>query len=57
MLERIEYVVIRIDGDYAYLANINESDMEEKCLARALLPDNISEGSKLAYELFEYTLI
>lgn len=57
MLERIEYVVKRIDGDYAYLANINVPETEEKCVARALLPDTISEGSRLAYELFEYTLI
>ena len=57
MLERIEYVVNRIDGDYAYIGNINVPEAEEKCVARALLPDTISEGSRLAYELFEYTLI
>ena len=57
MLERIEYAVNRIDGDYAYLDNVNEPEAEEKCVARALLPDTISEESRLAYELFEYTLI
>lgn len=57
MFERIEYVVNRIDGDYAYLGNLSEPSAEEKCVARALLPEGISEGSRLAYELFEYSLI
>lgn len=57
MFDRIEYVVNRIDGDYAYLGNLSEPLAEEKCVARALLPEGISEGSRLAYELFEYSLI
>ncbi len=57
MFERIEYTVERIDGDYAYLKNIAEPDEELKCVARALLPEGISEGSKLAYEMFQYSLI
>lgn len=57
MFERIEYTVARIDGDYAYLANNNDSEAEEKCVARALLPDGISEGCKLAYEMLQYSII
>ena len=57
MFERIEYTVECIDGDYAYLKNLAESDEELKCVARALLPEEISEGSKLAYEMFQYSLI
>ena len=57
MFERIEYTVERIDGDYAYLKNQAEPDEELKCVARALLPEEISEGSKLAYEMFQYSLI
>ena len=57
MFERIEYTVERIDGDYAYLKNLEEPDEEMKCVARALLPEEISEGSKLAYEMFQYSLI
>ena len=57
MFERIEYTVERIDGDYAYLKNQEDPDEELKCVARALLPEEISEGSKLAYEMFQYSLI
>ena len=57
MFQRVEYTVARIDGDYAYLRREDEPDLEEKCVARALLPDTIREGSRLAYEMFEYTLI
>lgn len=57
MPERIEYTVNRIDGDYAYLSNINDSSVGDKCVARALLPVAIEEGSRLAYEMLEYTLI
>ena len=49
MFERIDYVVGRIDGDYAYLNQLANSDAEEKCVARALLPDGIDVGTKLAY--------
>lgn len=57
MFERIEYTVERIDGDYAYLKNMAEPDEEPKCVARALLPEEISEGSSLSYEMFQYSLI
>ena len=56
MFERIEYTVERIDGDYAYLKNDAEPDTELKCVARALLPAEINEGSRLRYEMFEYTI-
>lgn len=56
MFERIDYVVARIDGDYAYLRQINDEQAEEKCVAIALLPAGINEGSRLAYEMLEYTL-
>ncbi|MBE5937349.1 MAG: chorismate--pyruvate lyase [Lachnospiraceae bacterium] len=57
MFEKIEYEVIRIDGDYAFLKNLSKEMDEEQCVARALLPENIKEGCKLAYEMFEYTII
>ncbi len=55
MFERKEYIVERLDGDYAYLKE--ESIEELKCVARALLPEAIREGSRLAYEMMEYELI
>ena len=57
MIERIEYIVERIDGDYAYLRNVAAHDEELKCVARALLPEEIQEGTKLAYEMFQYSII
>ena len=57
MFERIEYKVERIDGDYAYLRNEADSAEELKCVARALLPAEVGEGTRLAYEMFQYTVI
>ncbi len=57
MFERIDYEVKRIDGDYAYLMRLNQSDEDLKCVARALLPDSIGEGTKLAYEMMQYRII
>ena len=48
------YIVTRIDGDYAYLKDLATS--EEIFLARALLPEEIDEGIKLQYEMFQYTI-
>ena len=30
---------------------------EEKCVARALLPESIGVGTKLAYEMMQYEMI
>ena len=50
-----EYTVKRIDGDYAYL--VREDSAEEKCVARALLPEEIVEGSRLLYEYLQYSML
>ena len=52
----IEYTVARIDGDYAYLQQIDNPQEELKCVARALLPQEITEGTQLHYEMMEYSL-
>lgn len=52
----IEYTVARIDGDYAYLQQIDHPQEELKCVARALLPQEITEGTQLHYEMMEYSL-
>ena len=57
MFEKIIYYVKRIDGDYAYLQNEEDPSAEEKCVARALLPVEIVEGSRLKYEMFQYEII
>lgn len=57
------YRVNRIDGDYAYLLqedkinSVDLADAEEKCVARALLPAEIAEGSRLLYECMQYEII
>ena len=41
MFEKIDYVIDRIDGDYAYLRRLDRTGEELKCVARALLPPEI----------------
>lgn len=57
MFERIDYIVARLDGDYAYLKRMDMEDSEEKCVARALLPAGIDVGVKLSYEMMQYEVM
>lgn len=57
LFEVQEYVVERIDGDYAYLKNLTNVTDELKCVARALLPEEIGEGTKLRYEMMSYEVV
>lgn len=52
-----EYIVKRIEGDYAVLVRCDIESSDEKLVARALLPQEIMEGMKLRYECLEYTVI
>lgn len=56
-METIYYIVDNIDGDYANLKRVDEETTELKLVARALLPENISEGCKLKYEFLQYEII
>ena len=51
------YEVVTIDGDYANLRRTDIESDDLKLVARALLPAEIPEGSKLKYELMQYELI
>lgn len=51
------FEVERIDGDYAFLRRTDEAEPEFKMVARALLPEEIMEGSLLKYEMLQYELI
>ena len=51
------YEVVSIDGDYANLRRTDIESNDLKLVARALLPAEIMEGSKLKYELMQYELI
>ena len=52
-----DYIVVKIDGDYAHLRRIDEESDELKLVARALLPPEIVEGSKLLYEWMQYSIM
>ncbi len=57
LLDKIYYTVDRLEGDYAYLKREDDASDELKCVARALLPSEIAEGSKLVYEMMEYSVV
>jgi hypothetical protein len=52
-----DYIVKQIDGDYAHLQLVDTPEADLKLVARALLPEGITEGSRLHYELMQYTLM
>lgn len=52
-----EYVVIRIDGDYAVLKRTDIADEDTILVARALLPEGTDEGTRLLWENLEYTIL
>ena len=53
-METKHYILNRIDGEYAYLQNVETSD--EVFIALYLLPEGADVGSKIKCEMFEYTL-
>ena len=57
VMETWFYEVVSIDGDYANLRRTDIESNDLKLVARALLPAEILEGSKLKYELMQYELI
>ena len=52
----IYYLLESFDGDYANLMDIDNPQNPLNPVAIALLPEQIRVGSKLKWELFEYTL-
>ena len=52
-----DYVVVKLYGDYADLKRTDIESDELLMIARALLPDEVEEGTKLHYEMFEYTIV
>ena len=55
-METKYYIVARIDGDYAWLKRM-DAEEEPLYIARALLPEEIDEGTKLKYEMLQYEII
>lgn len=69
-MNRFEYIVVEIDGDYAHLKRTDVKmdegqsmdeeqsvDEELKLVARALLPPETTEGTKLLYEWMSYSVM
>lgn len=56
-METWYYEVVSIDGDYANLRRTDVESGDLKLVARALLPPEITEGSRLKYELMQYEVI
>lgn len=57
MFGTVYYIVQSIEGDYANLVLEGGSGEEPKLVARALLPEEISEGCRLKYEMMEYSIV
>ena len=54
-MEPKDYTVAKIEGEYAILKDITTG--EELFIAMALLPLGTDVGSKLHYEMLEYTIV
>ena len=53
-MEPRDYILSRIEGEYAYLTDVENGN--EIFIALALLPAGADVGSKIHSEMFEYTL-
>ena len=54
-MEPKDYILTRIEGEYAYLKD-TQSD-NEIFIALALLPEDADIGCKIHQEMFEYTIV
>lgn len=53
-----DYTVVKIEGEYAYLREIGNPDPDDDIfIALYLLPMGTDIGTKLHYEMLEYTII
>ncbi len=51
------YEVVNIEGDYANLRRTDQESDDLKLVARALLPPEIAEGTRLLYEWMQYSIM
>lgn len=54
-MEPKDYVVAKIEGEYATIKNLEDGN--EIFIAMALLPRDIDINTKLHWENFEYTIV
>ena len=55
-MQTMYYEVVSIDGDYANLKRTDIQSEDQKLVARALLPEDILEESRLKYEMMQYEI-
>lgn len=53
----MNYIVDRMEGDYAYLRLVDGSSTEELFIALALLPDGTGVGTKLHCDFPDFTIL
>lgn len=55
-METWYYEVDSIDGDYVNLRRVDIESDDLKLVARALLPEGIAVGTRLKYEMMQYSI-
>ena len=55
-MEPKDFVVTKIEGEYAYLKEL-DSEGEEIFIALFLLPQGVDVGTKIHYEMMEYRIV
>ena len=56
-MEPKEYIIAKIEGEYAYLHDLSGACKEDLFLALALLPPGVDVGTKLRCEMFSYEVM
>ena len=56
-MEPKDYILVKIEGEYAYLREIGAGEGDDVFIALALLPMGADIGTKLHCEFFQYTII
>lgn len=56
-METMYFIVESIDGDYANLRRTDNESGNTRVVARALLPMEIREGTKLKWEMLQYEIV
>lgn len=56
-MEPKDYIVTKIEGEYAYLKEVGGNAENQIFIALALLPEGTDTRTRLHYEMFEYTII
>lgn len=55
-MEPKDFIITRIEGEYAYMREIGKEGAEEIFIALFLLPMGADIGTRIHYEMMEYTI-